>query len=98
MPIVHTQLLLNGLGLGLGLQLTCRVSLVFPNKGSSSPSDPKTPLAPVNTLTLLSVLLSPLVLLALSLSSLLPIFSSELPTPHFSFYSPIYRLRWVEAL
>ena len=57
-------------------------------------------LAPVNTLTLLSVLLSLLVLLALSLSlsPLLPIFSSELPTPLFSFYYPIYRLRWVEVL
>ena len=43
--IVHTQLLLDRLGLGLGSQLTCRVGLVFPNKGSSSPSDPMTPLS-----------------------------------------------------
>ena len=37
-PIVHTQLLLNGPGLELGLQLICMVGLKFPTKGSSSPS------------------------------------------------------------
>jgi len=42
---VHTQLLLGGPGLELGSQLTSKEGLVFPTKGSSSPSDPTTPLS-----------------------------------------------------
>ena len=36
---VHTQPQLDEPGLGSGSQLTCRVGLVFPTKGSSTPSD-----------------------------------------------------------
>ena len=53
------------------------------------------PLALVNTLTFLSVLLSPLVLLALSFS---PYFLFRITNHFFSLCSPIYSLRWVEAL
>ena len=66
---VCTQPLLNGSGLGLGSQLTCRVGLVFPIKGNSSPSDTMTSLNPSeHTYFPLYVALSPGFTSSLSLS------------------------------
>ena len=94
---VRTQLLLSGPGLELGLQFTCIVGLVFPTKGGSLPSDPMTPLSSHKLLLFISKLLPLLVVLALSLSPLLSIFSPELPTPFSSLTTPIYSLRLVEV-
>ena len=67
-PIMRTQTPLNGLGLGLGSQLTCNVGLVFPTKGSSSPKSPMTPLSSNEHPYSSFCATPPLVLLALSLS------------------------------
>ena len=94
---VRTQPLLNGPGIGLGSQLTCRVGLVFPTKGSSSPSVPMTPFSssehpyfPLCVALCLGI--------ASSLFSLSPYFLFKIANPLFSFHSLIYSLRWVEAL
>ena len=92
-----TQSSLNGQGLKLGSQLTCIVGLVFPTKGGSLPSDLMTPLNSHKLLLFISRLLPLLVVLALSLSPLLSIFSPELPTPFSWLTSPIYSLMLVEV-
>ena len=80
---VRTQpLLLNGPGLGLGSQLTCRVGLVFLTKGSSFLGDTMTTLSPSEHPCFPLCVALPLgIASSLSLSLSLPIFSFELPTP-----------------
>ena len=93
-PIVHTQPLLYGPGLRLGSQLTCRVGIVFPTKGSSSPSDTMTSLnLSEHPYFPLYVALSPG-----STSSLSPYFLSRIANHFFSFHFFIYSLRWVKTL
>ena len=86
-------------GLELGSQSTCIVGLVFPTEGNSTsnhsiasinPNEhPYSPLC-VSHSQVLFICFLPL---------LLTFFSPEMPTtPPFSFYSPIYSLRWVEVL
>ena len=73
-----TDHVFNRPGLGSGSQLTCRVSLVFPTKGSSPPNDTMTSLNPSEHPHFpLCVALPPGFANSLPLS----IFSLELPTP-----------------
>ena len=88
---VHAQFIFNGLNLYLGSQLICIMGFEFPTMGNPLLGDPIARSCFRELLTFFSQSCSPHYWYRYS-------FLSRIANPHFSLYSPIYSLRWVEVL